>query len=81
MESTSILTIENYLEHIATNEDNPYIPLITTTPSELSGLSKEDERKWRLYGTILIQELGILLKLSQTTIAWASITFHRFYYK
>lgn len=81
MEASSIITIESYLEFVATNENNPYIPLLTTTPSEFAGLSKENERKWRLYGTILIQELGILLKLSQSTIACASIIFHRFYYK
>ena len=81
MENSRALTVENYLEDVSTNVENIYIPLAIKTPSELSGMSKEDERKLRLYGVSLIQHTGILLKLSQSAISWAANIFHRFYYK
>ena len=69
MENSRALTLENYLEDVSTNVENIYIPLAIKTPSELSGMSKEDERKLRLYGVSLIQHTGILLKLSQSAIS------------
>jgi len=54
--------------------------LATKSPSEFAGMSKEDERKCRLFGTNLIQQSGILLKLPQSVISVAWVIFHRFYY-
>eukprot|EP00347_Sterkiella_histriomuscorum_P007354 403349268 len=57
------------------------LPINTVTPSELEGLSLEDERKFRIYGCMLIQEAGILLKLPMITMATAQAILHRFYYR
>ncbi|CAI2378940.1 unnamed protein product [Moneuplotes crassus] len=81
MEINEALTLDKYLDHVATDLDNQYFPLSVVSPSELAGMSKEDERKCRLYGATLIQQLGILLRLPQDTISVGCSIFHRFYYK
>jgi cyclin L len=81
MEVKPELTLDNYLDDVATNIDNPYFPMAIKTPSELLGMSKEDERNWRLFGATWIQIWGILLKLPQPTIAAGCAIFQRFYYK
>ena len=81
MEKHELLTLDKYLDDIATDIENDYFPLSIVTPSELAGMSKEDERKCRIYGANLIQQLGILLRLPQDTISVGMTIFHRFYYK
>lgn len=56
-EEERMLTIRNYLEYICDDFDRDnamFIPINTITPSELQGLSLEDERKLRVYGCELI---------------------------
>ncbi|KAL9095149.1 MAG: hypothetical protein Q9163_006527, partial [Psora crenata] len=49
------------------------------TPSILDGLSPEKERENRGKGVNFILQVGIMLKLPQTTLAAASVFLHRFY--
>ena len=48
------------------------------TPSILDGMSPEEERQLRSKGTNFITQVGIMLKLPQTTLCTASIFFNRF---
>ena len=59
-----IFTIKNYLEYIWDGKNNAiYIPVNIITPSEIEGLTLEDERKIRIYGCEFIKEASILLKM------------------
>jgi len=51
------------------------------TPSKLDGLAEKLEVALRIYGAELIQQVGILLKVPQVTVATGSILFHRFYFR
>jgi protein BUR2 len=48
------------------------------TPSILDGMSPDEERQLRSKGTNFITQVGIMLKLPQTTLCTASIFFNRF---
>ena len=48
------------------------------TPSILDGMKPEEERQMRSKGTNFITQVGIMLKLPQTTLCSASIFFNRF---
>ncbi|CDW77457.1 cyclin l1 [Stylonychia lemnae] len=89
--SQRILTVKNYLDYVCDDFSAEYedqrkalainLPINTITPSELDGLSLQDERRFRIYGCELIQDAGILLKLPQVTMATAQAILHRFYYR
>lgn len=49
------------------------------TPSILDGLTSEKERDNRSKGVFFLQQVGIMLKLPQITLATASVFLHRFY--
>jgi len=53
---------------------------IEISPSIKDGIPKETEIKLRVYGSELIANSGILLKLPQATIATGQVLLHRFYY-
>ena len=48
------------------------------TPSIIDGLSPEEERTFRYKGFNFITQVGIMLKLPQTTISTATVFFNRF---
>ena len=48
------------------------------TPSILDGMPPDEERQLRSKGTNFITQVGIMLKLPQTTLCTASIFFNRF---
>jgi protein BUR2 len=48
------------------------------TPSICDGLSPEEERTFRYKGYNFITQVGIMLKLPQTTISSATVFFNRF---
>jgi len=52
---------------------------LKNSPSTLSGLSYEEETRYRREGARFIQELGKSLGLRHDTMATASVYFHRFY--
>ncbi|EGC38223.1 cyclin [Dictyostelium purpureum] len=52
---------------------------IEDSPSRKDGISEEIEDNLRRYGTQCIQEAGILLKLSISTIGTGQVIFQRFY--
>lgn len=53
-----ILNVRNYLEFISEDLENTqaaiYIPINTVSPSELEGISLEDERRLRVYACEII---------------------------
>ncbi|KAH9818613.1 cyclin-like protein [Melampsora americana] len=51
-----------------------------STPSSKDSISPELEKELRLYGGLLIQQAGILLKLPQIVMATAATLFQRFYF-
>ncbi|KAF2432790.1 cyclin-like protein [Tothia fuscella] len=51
---------------------------LTRTPSIVDGMSIEEERSIRAKGANFISQVGIMLKLPQTTLATAGIFFNRF---
>ncbi|KAH9455894.1 hypothetical protein MJO29_005924 [Puccinia striiformis f. sp. tritici] len=59
---------------------NPLANPNEPTPSSIDGVSTELERELRLYGALLIQQAGVLLKLPQIVMATASTLFQRFYF-
>lgn len=63
---------EAELQWIYTEEE------LLQTPSILDGMKPEDERQLRSKGTNFITQVGIMLKLPQTTLCTASIFFNRF---
>ena len=65
-----LLTLSNPL---ATSEQ------LTTSSSQLDGLSSDLENSIRYKGALLTQAAGILLRLPQEIIAQAIVTFTRFY--
>ncbi|KAJ0245077.1 hypothetical protein HA466_0185660 [Hirschfeldia incana] len=68
---------------IYTAIDNFYIPEeeIKNSPSRKDGIDETTETTLRIYGSDLIQEAGILLRLPQGVIATGQVLFHRFYCK
>jgi protein BUR2 len=48
------------------------------TPSICDGISPEEERTFRYKGYNFITQVGIMLKLPQTTISSATVFFNRF---
>lgn len=48
------------------------------TPSILDGMPPDEERQLRSKGTNFITQVGIMLKLPQTTLCTASVFFNRF---
>lgn len=48
------------------------------TPSICDGMPVAEERQLRMKGNTFITQVGIMLKLSQTTLTTASIFFNRF---
>ena len=48
------------------------------TPSILDGMSPEEERTLRRKGVNFILQVGMMLKLPQTTLSTASVFFNRF---
>lgn len=50
------------------------------TPSNLDGLSEEDEMDLRILGCELIQSSGILLRLPQVAMATGQVLFQRYYF-
>lgn len=63
---------EAELQWIYTEEE------LQRTPSILDGMKPEEERQLRSKGTNFITQVGIMLKLPQTTLCSASIFFNRF---
>ena len=63
------------LDHCVLPDDR-----LETTPSQLHGLSREDEIDLRILGCELIQSSGILLRLPQVAMATGQVLFQRFYY-
>ncbi|KAG0145817.1 hypothetical protein CROQUDRAFT_658195 [Cronartium quercuum f. sp. fusiforme G11] len=59
---------------------NPLAPIGQPTPSAADSITPELERELRLYGGLLIQQAGILLKLPQIVMATAATLFQRFYF-
>ncbi|KAA1075328.1 hypothetical protein PGT21_033754 [Puccinia graminis f. sp. tritici] len=59
---------------------NPLARLGEPTPSQIDGLPVELERELRLYGGLLIQQAGVLLKLPQIVMATAATLFQRFFF-
>ncbi|KAK4529079.1 hypothetical protein GAYE_SCF7681MG7030 [Galdieria yellowstonensis] len=53
----------------------------TATPSRQDGITETEEFIQRAYGCEMIQECGILLKLSQVVMATGQVFFHRFYHR
>jgi hypothetical protein len=70
-----VLTQTNYLDYIwneaSSKVEAVYLPLNTVTPSEIEGMSLEEERKFRVYGCELIQDAGILLKMPNIVLSTA----------
>lgn len=59
-----ILTVKNYLDYIWNGNNNGiYLPVNIITPSEIEGLTLEEERMIRIYGCEFIKEASILLKM------------------
>eukprot|EP00245_Coleochaete_scutata_P004561 TRINITY_DN17279_c0_g2_i1.p1 TRINITY_DN17279_c0_g2~~TRINITY_DN17279_c0_g2_i1.p1 ORF type:complete len:464 (+),score=119.44 TRINITY_DN17279_c0_g2_i1:181-1572(+) len=54
---------------------------LTNSPSRKDGISEEEEYNLRLFGSELIQESGILLRMPQAVMATGQVLFHRFYCK
>ena len=50
------------------------------TPSNIDGLSEEDEMDLRILGCELIQSSGILLRLPQVAMATGQVLFQRYYF-
>lgn len=48
------------------------------SPSILAGMKPEEERQLQVKGINFIAQVGIMLKLPQTTISTAAVFFHRF---
>ncbi|KXS14357.1 hypothetical protein M427DRAFT_353992 [Gonapodya prolifera JEL478] len=61
---------------------NPLLTIhqLETTPSRRDGLSENLETDLRLFGSELVQSVGILLQLPQTSIAIALVLFQRFFF-
>ncbi|WAQ83627.1 hypothetical protein PtA15_4A75 [Puccinia triticina] len=59
---------------------NPLASVDEPTPSALDGVPAELERELRLYGGLLIQQAGVLLKLPQIVMATAATLFQRFFF-
>lgn len=59
---------------------NPLASIDQPTPSSKDSISTELEKELRLYGGLLIQQAGILLKLPQIVMATAATLFQRFYF-
>eukprot|EP00871_Galdieria_phlegrea_P001455 jgi/Galph1/230/GphlegSOOS_G4898.1 len=53
----------------------------SSTPSRHDQITEEQEFLQRVYGCELIQECGILLRLSQVVMATGQVFFHRFYHR
>ncbi|KAL0795558.1 hypothetical protein Bca101_066935 [Brassica carinata] len=68
---------------IYTAIDNFYLTdeQIKTSPFRKDGIDEATEVALRIYGSDLIQEGGILLKLPQAVMATGQVLFHRFYCK
>jgi len=62
-------------------ENQLYLPYEILSPSELEGMSRNDEDKIRSFTIEMIQEAGILLKLPQNCILTGMLIYNRFYYK
>ncbi|KAF9612877.1 hypothetical protein IFM89_004293 [Coptis chinensis] len=54
---------------------------LKNSPSRKDGIDESTETTLRIYGCVLIQESGILVKLIQSVMATAQVLFHRFYCK
>lgn len=63
---------EAELQWIYTEEE------LQRTPSIVDGMKAEEERQLRSKGTNFITQVGIMLKLPQTTLCTASVFFNRF---
>ncbi|GAA5946578.1 hypothetical protein JCM3765_000304 [Sporobolomyces pararoseus] len=59
---------------------NPLAPLNEPTPSSLDGIPPNLERKLRSYGSLLIQQAGIMLKAPQVVMSTAQVLFQRFWF-
>jgi hypothetical protein len=68
---TDILT-EAELQWIYTEEE------LVRTPSIIAGMSPQDEKQMRSKGVNFIIQVGVMLKLPQTTVSTASVFFNRF---
>jgi hypothetical protein len=55
--------------------------LLECTPSRRDGISEGEEAERRFFGTQLIAEAGVLLRLPQVAIATAQSCFHRLYFR
>ena len=55
------------------------IEQLSTSSSQLDGVSKDLELSLRFAGAQMVQAAGILLELPQEIIAQAIVTFYRFY--
>ena len=76
------LTMEFYINSNPELDSNALlIPSDIIRPSELDGLSLEEETNLRIFGCELIQEGGIMLKLPQVTMTTGMELFHRFYFR
>ncbi|GJQ15084.1 hypothetical protein GpartN1_g7099.t1 [Galdieria partita] len=63
---------------------NPYYlsdEQATATPSRQDNITETQEFIQRAYGCEMIQECGILLRLSQVVMATGQVFFHRFYHR
>ncbi|KAF7817873.1 cyclin-L1-1-like isoform X1 [Senna tora] len=54
---------------------------LKNSPSRKDGIDEATETTLRIYGSDLIQESGILLRLPQAVMATGQVLFHRFYCK
>ncbi|GAA5988685.1 hypothetical protein JCM10908_003675 [Rhodotorula pacifica] len=59
---------------------NPLAPLDEPTPSALDGIPPQLERDLRAYGSLMIQQAGIMLKAPQVVMATAQVLFQRFWF-
>jgi protein BUR2 len=66
------IVAEAELQWIYTEEE------LCRTPSIVAGMSLDEERQMRSKGVNFIVQVGILLKLPQTTVSTASVFFNRF---
>lgn len=55
--------------------------ILSASPSFLSGIGRDEERRQRVFGCELIQEAGILLQLRQVVMVTGQNIFHRFFYR
>lgn len=55
--------------------------ILDDSPSKRDEISEHDEYEHRFFGCELIQESGILLRLSQVCMVTAQTIFHRFFYR